>query len=69
MLDHDSKGDLLTEPERRRGGAPVKDVVAAFAKEIGTDVEIIGYECFTLGEGLEKKVENFADEVAAVAGQ
>jgi elongation factor Ts len=39
--------------------------VGAAAKEAG--VEILGYVRMEVGEGIEKKVEDFAAEVAATA--
>ena len=47
----------------------VKDVVAEAAKEIGAPVELKAYVRFALGEGIEKKQEDFAAEVAAAAGK
>ena len=47
---------------------PVADVVAAAAKEAGTGIELNGFVRFQLGEGIEKKQEDFAAEVAAAAG-
>ncbi len=34
------------------------------AKELGGKIEIVSFARFEKGEGLEKKEENFADEVA-----
>jgi len=50
------------------GKTRIKDVVAALAKEIGTDVKLAGYLRFALGEGIEKEEKDFAAEVAAVLG-
>ena len=36
-------------------------------KEVGAPIEISGFKRFNLGEGVEKKEEDFADEVAKVA--
>jgi elongation factor Ts len=47
----------------------VKAVVADLAKELGTDVKLSGYVRFGLGEGIEKKEEDFAAEVAAQLGK
>ena len=47
----------------------VKDVVAEAAKEVGAPVELKAYVRFALGEGIEKKQEDFAAEVAAAAGK
>ena len=34
------------------------------SKEAGSDVKITGFVRFETGEGIEKKEENFAEEVA-----
>jgi elongation factor Ts len=47
---------------------PVAEVVASAAKEAGTGIELKGFVRFQLGEGIEKKQEDFAAEVAAAAG-
>jgi elongation factor Ts len=47
------------------GESRVKDVVAKAAKEIGAPVKLAGFRRFALGEGVEKKQEDFAAEVAA----
>ena len=56
---------LVTDAE----GRSVKDCVAALGKELGADVTLKGYVRMQLGDGIEKKEENFAEEVAAVAGR
>src|SRR5437868_14597721 len=50
------------------GKTPVAEVVAAAAKEADTGIELKGFVRFQLGEGIEKKVDDFAAEVAAAAG-
>lgn len=50
------------------GKAKVQEAIDAFAKELGSDVKVVGYKRFALGEGVEKKEEDFADEVAKAAG-
>jgi len=47
---------------------PVAEVVASAAKDAGTGIELKGFVRFQLGEGIEKKVDDFAAEVAAAAG-
>jgi elongation factor Ts len=47
------------------GESRVKDVVARTAKEIGAPVRLAGFLRYALGEGVEKKQEDFAAEVAA----
>ena len=50
------------------GKTKVSQVVANAAKEIGAPVKITGFVRFTLGEGIEKAVTDFAAEVAKTAG-
>lgn len=45
----------------------VSQVIADTAKELGTEIEMTGYVRFELGEGVEKKEDDFAAEVAAMA--
>jgi elongation factor Ts len=47
------------------GESRVKDVVAKAAKELGAPVKLAGFVRYALGEGVEKKQEDFAAEVAA----
>lgn len=42
----------------------VEQHVAAMAKEVGGTIKVTGYFRFERGEGLEKKQENFAEEIA-----
>ena len=46
----------------------IEDVIAAEAKKIGSPVSLNAYVRFQLGEGIEKKVDDFAAEVAAASG-
>ncbi len=46
----------------------IRDVLAQESNEIGAPITLKGYACFVLGDGIEKEVEDFASEVAAVAG-
>jgi elongation factor Ts len=51
------------------GKAKVKDVIADAAKELGTEIQLVAYDRFALGEGLEREESDFAAEVAAqIAG-
>ena len=43
----------------------IKDLVSKFAKDNG-ETKISGFKLFILGEGLEKKENNFAQEVASM---
>jgi len=59
---------LLSQLFVMDGKTPVADVVASAAKDAGTAVILKGFVRFQLGEGIEKKQEDFAAEVAAAAG-
>ena len=39
------------------------------AKELGADLKIVSFERFEKGEGIQKREENFADEIAKLTGQ
>ena len=47
---------------------PVAEVIAQAAKDAGTGIVLKSFTRFQLGEGIEKKQEDFAAEVAAAAG-
>jgi len=47
---------------------PVAEVVAQAAKDAGAGIVLKSFVRFQLGEGIEKKQEDFAAEVAAAAG-
>ncbi|MBT3239073.1 MAG: elongation factor Ts [Rhodospirillaceae bacterium] len=50
------------------GESKVSKVLEDASKELGGDVALSGFVRFALGEGIEKKQEDFAEEVAAAAG-
>ena len=50
------------------GESKISKAVEALAGEIGAPVSITGFHRFMLGEGIEKKEDDFAAEVAATAG-
>lgn len=50
----------IMDPDKK-----IKDVLAEKSKELGTAVELADFARFALGEGIEKKQEDFASEVAA----
>ena len=50
------------------GENSIEAVIAAAAKEAGTDIKLTRFVRFELGEGIEKKEEDFAEEVKKVAG-
>jgi elongation factor Ts len=59
---------LLTQLFVMDNKTPVAEVVASAAKDAGTGIQLIGFVRYQLGEGIEKKQDDFAAEVAAAAG-
>ncbi len=57
---------LLEQDFVKDGDFTVGKYIAAKAKEIGSDVSVVSFVRFEKGEGLEKRVDNFADEVASM---
>lgn len=53
---------FVIDPDQKVG-----KVVAALAKELGTEIKLNSYVRFQLGEGIEKKEDDFAAEVAALS--
>ncbi len=58
---------LLDQTFAIDGENKVSTVLENTAKEIGAPLKVAGFATFILGEGIEKKEEDFAAEVAAVA--
>jgi len=53
---------FVIDPDQQVG-----KIVAALGKEIGTEIKLSGYARYQLGEGIEKKEDDFAAEVAALS--
>jgi len=56
---------LLQQPFVKDGAVTVSQYIAAAAKALGGKVTFVDAVRYLRGEGIEKKEENFADEVAA----
>ena len=56
---------LMSQKFVKNGELTVAQYVDQVAKEIGKDVKIASMARYEVGEGIEKKEENFAEEVAA----
>lgn len=55
---------FIMDPDKK-----IKDIIADAAKECGTDIKLTDFVFFKLGDGLQKKEEDFAAEVAAQLGK
>jgi elongation factor Ts len=51
-----------------QGAGSVDKLRGELGKKLGGDVKVLSFVRFGLGEGIEKKVENLADEVAKTIG-
>ena len=59
---------LLEQPYVKDNDLTVGKYVAQVGKENGANLSIKGFVRFETGEGIEKKADDFAAEVAAQAG-
>ena len=55
---------LLEQEYVKNPQMTVKTYVDSVAKEIGATISLVKFACFEKGEGIEKKQEDFAEEVA-----
>jgi len=53
---------FVIDPDQKVG-----KIVAALAKELGADIKLKSYDRYQLGEGIEKRADDFAAEVAALS--
>lgn len=59
---------LLDQVFVKNGDFTISQVIDARAKELGKSIKIVSFQRFEVGEGIEKKEENFAEEVAKQLG-
>lgn len=57
---------LLDQAFVKDGDMNVAKYVASVAKELGADIQVTGFIRYAKGEGIEKKSEDFAAEVASM---
>ncbi|CAN5725547.1 translation elongation factor Ts [soil metagenome] len=60
---------LLKQPFVMNPDLTIEQLLAETGKETGSPVTVKGFVRFALGEGVEKKVDDFAAEVASMTGQ
>jgi elongation factor Ts len=60
---------LLKQPFVMNPDQTIEQLIAETAKETGSPVTVKAFVRFALGEGVEKKVDDFAAEVASMTGQ
>ncbi len=59
---------LLQQAFVKENKISVEKHIAAVAKELGGSIKLVKFVRYEKGEGIEKKADNFAEEVAAAAG-
>ena len=57
---------LLDQPFVKDGDVNISQYTANTAKELGGKIEVVKFIRFEKGEGIEKRNDNFADEVAGM---
>ncbi len=60
---------LVEQPYVKDDELTVAKYVAKTAKELGTDIKIVSFSLFEKGEGIQKREENFAEEIAKLANK
>lgn len=58
---------LLQQAFVKENKVSVEQHIAAVAKQLGGEIKLVKYARFEKGEGIEKKVDDFAAEVASMA--
>ena len=54
----------MQQPFVKDDKVSVEQHIAAVAKEVGADVKLVAYTRFEKGEGIEKRQDDLAEEVA-----
>ncbi|MGD1856985.1 MAG: translation elongation factor Ts [Leptolyngbyaceae cyanobacterium] len=60
---------LLDQPYIKDQNITIEELIKQSVATLGENIQVRRFSRFTLGEGIEKKEENFAEEVAAQTGQ
>ena len=63
------KACLLEQPYVKEDSLTVGKYLAQAGKELGGDVKVVSFVLFEKGEGLQKREENFADEIAKMVNK
>ncbi len=60
---------LMDQPFIKDQNVTIEELIKQSVSTLGENIQVRRFSRFTLGEGIEKKEENFAAEVAAQAGK
>ena len=58
---------LVDQPYVKEDKMTVGEYVKSTAKALGAEIGVVSFEIFEKGEGIEKREENFAEEIAKLA--
>ena len=59
---------LVEQAYVKEDNIKVSAYVAKTAKELGGDIKVVGFYRYDKGEGLQKREDNFGDEIASMLG-
>ena len=59
----------MDQPFIKDQNITIEELIKQSVATLGENIQVRRFSRFTLGEGIEKKEENFAEEVAAQTGQ
>jgi elongation factor Ts len=60
---------LLEQGYVKDDALKVSQYIAATAKELGGNIKVTGFWRYEKGEGIQKREDNFAEEIAKLTGQ
>lgn len=60
---------LLYQPFAKDPSITVEKLVATTAKTVGVSLEVVRFSKFVMGEGIEKRTDNLAEEVAKLSAK
>ena len=60
---------LIEQPFIKNTDVTVKDLINELTLKLGEKIQVRRFTKFVLGEGIEKRQENFANEIAKMTGQ
>ena len=60
---------LIEQPFVKDGEISVGQYLSKVGKELGGDIKVVTFKRYERGEGIEKKEDNFAEEIASMVGK
>ena len=60
---------MLYQPFAKDPSVTVEQLVGSVAKSVGVKLEVVKFVNYVLGEGIEKRSDNLAEEVAKLSAK